>query len=331
MSVTEATSAKRNADYVLVDGPPEIRRLATQYFYMKHFFDNADFLPPPIDIDKVESVLDVAAGTAAWTLDLADQPAAAARLPPHNHQHPLHLRICDISTAKFPPEDILARAGIEAFQHDVLTPFPAELQGTVDLVNMNYLVYALTEEKWKLALKNVHGVLKPGGYLILRESDPVFYSASSPPPPDDGTPHDVQAQINGTTSVHKMNSILTGFAVKSGFVVGLSHRFPGLLQGAGLTVAHRKRLLLPSGELCNTFPTARGRSMAPMKSSSVENLDAVFDMLSKVWLDRGMLEVPAGTKIESEEKRQAILKELHERAMEGVLVVQTEIVAQRPA
>lgn len=315
---------------------------------MKHFFDNADFLPTPIDIKSIDNVLDVAAGTGAWTLDLADQPAAAARLPPQKHDRPLRLRICDISTAKFPPEDILARAGIEAFQHDVLTPFPLEMQGTIDLVNMNYLVYALTEEKWKIALKNVHDVLKPGGHLILRESDPVFYSASSPPPPDDGSPHDLPAQINGTTAVHKMNSILTGFAVKSGFVVGsvhtpftphkrtdtllrLSYRFSELLRDAGLTVAHRKRLLLPSGDLCATFPTARGSSMTPMKASSVENLDAVFDMLSKIWLDRGMLEVPAGTKIESEEARQVVLKELHDRAVEGVLVVQTEVAAQRPA
>ncbi|KZV64552.1 hypothetical protein PENSPDRAFT_656499 [Peniophora sp. CONT] len=330
MSVANTPTSKRNADYVLVDGPPEIRRLSSQYFYMKHFFDNADFLPSPIDINDVDNVLDVAAGTGVWTLDFADQPAAAARLPPHTHDRPLRLRICDISTAKFPPEDVLARAGIEAFQHDVLTPFPAELRGTIDLVNMNYLVYALTEDKWKIALKNVHDVLKPGGYLILRESDPVFYSASNPPPPDDGTPHDLPAHINGTAAVHKMNSILTGFAVKSGFVVGLSYRFPELLQSAGLITAHRKRLLLPTGDLCDTFPTARGSSMTPMKASSVENLDAVFDMLSKIWLDRGMLEVPAGTKIESEEGRQAVLKELHERAVEGVLVVQTEIVAQRP-
>ena len=70
--------------------------------------------------------------------------------------------------------------------------------------------------------------------------------------------------------------------------------------------------------------------MSSMKASSVENLDAVFDMLSKVWLDRGVLEVPAGKRIESEEERQAILKELHDRAVEGVLVVQTEVVAQRP-
>lgn len=231
-------SSKRNADYVLVDGPPEIRRcvadragkfahpqryryrLSAQYFYMKHFFDNAEFLPAPIEINNVANVLDVAAGTGAWTLDFADQPAVAARLPSQNHEHPLRLRICDISAAKFPPEDILARAGIEAFQHDVLTPFPAEMQGTIDLVNMNYLVYALTEDKWRLALKNVHDVLKPGGYLILRESDPIFYSVSSPPPPDDGTPHDLLTQVNGTTPVHKMNSILTSFAIKSGFVVG---------------------------------------------------------------------------------------------------------------
>ncbi|VDB89423.1 unnamed protein product [Peniophora sp. CBMAI 1063] len=330
LNSNDNSSDKRNADYMLVDGPAEIRRLSTMYYLLKYFFDNQNFLPEPINIEEIGNVLDVGAGTGIWTLDLADQSAAAARLPPHDCEHPLRLSMCDISTAKFPPAEVLAPVGIKAFQHDVLTPFPADMHGTFDLVNMNYLVIALTEDKWGIALKNVHDVLKPGGYLILRESDPVFYSASSPPPPDDGTPHDLPSQINGTTVVHKMNSMLANFAIKNGFVVGLSYRFPEFLEHAGLRIARRKRVLMPTGDLCDSYTTARGASMASLKATSIDNIDMALDGLSKALLDKGMLEAPVGTKIESEQKRLEMMKEVHERVAEGLLVVQMEVVAQRP-
>ncbi|KAI0312147.1 hypothetical protein OF83DRAFT_1287085 [Amylostereum chailletii] len=130
-----------NANYILADGPPEVQRLSKQYLWMKHLFNHADaVLPPSVDLSHLPKakVLDAAAGTAAWALDLAH--ARAPGLPP------LELHASDITLAKFPPEAALQRAGVRAFAHDLTRPFPAEMRGTFDVVHMAYLVYALTAD-----------------------------------------------------------------------------------------------------------------------------------------------------------------------------------------
>ncbi|KAI0317273.1 S-adenosyl-L-methionine-dependent methyltransferase [Amylostereum chailletii] len=305
-----------NLSYVLVDGPPEVRRLSGQYLFMKNLFNHPTLLPPSIDVSKLHRVLDAAAGTAVWALDLAGAT-------PH-----LELYACDITTAKFPPDDVLATAGVSAFEQDLTQPFPEDMRGTFDLVHMTYLVYALPEAAWQRALRNVYDVLKPGGYLVLKESDPVIYTPRNPPPAE-GATHDLDACMDGPSVVHAMNSIFTGLALKSGFVVGLSYRFADLLAAASFHVVASERALSPTGALCATQRGLRDAALAEFAEFSAENMNTVFDVLSKVLLSKGALEAPRGVVVGGEEERVRLLGKIREVVDEGTLVVMSEWVAQK--
>ena len=112
---------------------------------------DSNTVPPVVDITRVSKVIDVATGTGAWALDLVSQPDIRDR--------GVQVFACDISTTKFPRADEPDVGRITFFQHDVTKPFPNEMLGTFDLVNMSYLAFALTVQGWKLALENLHHLL----------------------------------------------------------------------------------------------------------------------------------------------------------------------------
>ena len=95
--------------------------------------------------------MDVGTGTGAWILDFVALPGVRDR--------GLQVFACDISTAKFPRNDEPGVKKITFFQHDVTKPFPDELLGTFDLINICFLGYALTAQGWKVALRNLYSLL----------------------------------------------------------------------------------------------------------------------------------------------------------------------------
>jgi ubiquinone/menaquinone biosynthesis C-methylase UbiE len=109
-------------------------------------------IPPGIDIAHVSRVIDVATGTGVWALDFASLPEV--------HKCNIQVFACDISDAKFLQGNTKPAAKqITFFQQDVTKPFPDELLGTFDLVNLSFLVYALTSRGWEVALQNLRGLL----------------------------------------------------------------------------------------------------------------------------------------------------------------------------
>jgi SAM-dependent methyltransferase len=114
----------------------------------------------PLDRSNVELILDVAAGTGSWTLDVAQDPIIASRLLSPTDR--LKLLACDLSLKKISPKlvsDSASNPRIQLFEQDITESFPAELRGTVDIVHMSLLVAALTEKGWQKALKNIFDVL----------------------------------------------------------------------------------------------------------------------------------------------------------------------------
>ncbi len=116
-------------------------------------FDYPNIVPPVVNVAHLSKVIDVATGTGAWALDFVSQPDV--------RDCGAQVFACDISTAKLPQaaRDKPDVNKITFFQQDVTKPFPDEMLGTFDLVNMTYLGFALTVQGWKLALQNLRDLL----------------------------------------------------------------------------------------------------------------------------------------------------------------------------
>ncbi|VDB89445.1 unnamed protein product [Peniophora sp. CBMAI 1063] len=305
--------------YFLDTNPTEVRRLDEQYLFVKAVFDKPSFFPSPVDPTTVRRVLDVAAGTAVWALDLADQPFASS----------LELFASDITLAKFPSPDILRRAGITAFAQDLTKPFPDEMKGTFDVVHAAALVFALNPDEWASMLRNVYDVLAPGGYLILTESDGLLYSAGESPPPD-GVAHDVEKGMNGSSTIHAMNNILVGLALQRGYIIGLSYRLKDFLSNAGYSILSRQRAICPLGGCTETVQSVRGNSLLRFRQSSANNLNSQLDGVTRWLLEKGELEAPKGIPIRSEEERLSFVEDVRRAMDKGASLVGSEWVAQKP-
>ncbi|VDB89460.1 unnamed protein product [Peniophora sp. CBMAI 1063] len=304
---------KLNANYLLGDEPAEIKRLTSQHNFVKALFSNPTILPSCIPPSKIHRVLDAAAGTTAWALDLSDQPFASL----------YEIHACDITLSKFPPPDVLERAGIKTFEHDLTKPFGEEMKGAFDVVHASALVLALTEEGWRSMLRNVYDVLAPGGYLILADSDLLAYTADEDLPPD-GTPYDIEERTSGSSAIHSMNNIIAGTALASGSVIGLSYRLHYLLSSSSFTTISRKRIPAPTGALLSAQP-----HLAPFREEFTANPVAILDTITSALLSQGKLEVPRGTKVESEEARRKFVRDVREEVERGIRVVASEWVAQK--
>jgi len=125
--------------------------LNTQYPFYKSLFGHSQVIPPGIDIANISRVIDVGTGTGAWALDFASQPEVQRRN--------IQIFACDIDGTKFLQGNKLAPKRVSFFQQDVTKPFPEELLGTFDLVNLLLLCCALTSQGWKMALQNLRSLL----------------------------------------------------------------------------------------------------------------------------------------------------------------------------
>ncbi|KAL2788794.1 hypothetical protein BJX66DRAFT_352516 [Aspergillus keveii] len=82
----------------------------------------------------------------------------------------------DISAAQFLPAP--ETHGLSLSVHDILRPFPAEHRERYDLVHLRMLVSALKVEEYEVAVRNLVGILKPGGYLQWTDLDSSHLSSA---------------------------------------------------------------------------------------------------------------------------------------------------------
>ena len=126
-------------------------RLNAQYHFYKSIFGHSQVISPGIDIANISRVIDVGTGTGAWAHDFASQPEVQERN--------LQIFACDIDDTKFLQGNGLTAKHVSFFQQDVTKPFPDELLGTFDLVNVLLLCCALTSQGWEMALQNLRSLL----------------------------------------------------------------------------------------------------------------------------------------------------------------------------
>ncbi|KAH9074935.1 S-adenosyl-L-methionine-dependent methyltransferase [Lactarius deliciosus] len=316
MSFESKTLAK---PYVLddIDNDSEVSRLNTQYLYLKTIFDYPKIVPPVVSVARVGKVIDVATGTGAWALDFVSQPEVRDR--------GVQVFACDISAAKFPQADKPDVDKITFFQHDVTKPFPDDMLGTFDLVHMAFVCWALTVQGWKSALQN----LRPGGHLILRDTDPFLFTHDNPPP-QEGQEPDIVAYTQGTSTLATINRICSGWAIRRGLVVGLSYHLRKMLQDASFQVLSSTRALAPHGEYCASHKGLNGTSISGYTSFSLQNFSQVMNVLTSAMMEAGGLEFGDGTRIAGEDERQVLMKELRDFAEGGIVLLMSEWVVMRP-
>ncbi|KAF8492967.1 S-adenosyl-L-methionine-dependent methyltransferase, partial [Russula emetica] len=285
-------------------------RLNTQYPFYKSVLGDSHVIPPGIDIANISRVIDIATGTGAWALDFASQPEVQKRN--------IQIFACDIDDTKFLQGNKLQVAAkhVSFFQQDVTKPFPDELLGTFDLVNLILLSCALTSQGWKMALQNFRSLLRPGGHLVVRDCDLIMYNHEHPPPPEGQEP-DAAAYMQGTSIIANVNRIITGGALRKGFVVGLSYDLSKMFGDASLRVLSSRRAELPLGNHCGFYTGIDGTSLSKYKAASVKNFVQLLDMMSKDMMKDGGLELANGTIISSENERQALMGDIMHFVSEG--------------
>ncbi|KAJ7617097.1 S-adenosyl-L-methionine-dependent methyltransferase [Roridomyces roridus] len=295
-----STTSSSNSRYPIPATSPEKERLAKQYAVKKAMYGWSTALPDDsdlIDLSAVHRVIDVGAGTCVWAFDLLSMP----RRP-----EDMQLYVCDINTSFFPEKAILAEFGITAFQQDVTKPFPEELRGTFDLVHASFLVGGLDADGWRAALANYHALLKPGGLVLLDETDLIYFPEQfllDPSAFDD----DLNKHLTSPTWIHKSNCIFTGYALQKGLVVRITQELPTLLASAGFAVLRSQHVVQALGPLCQSVG---GGAQAEFESFSIQNVLGVMKPLAENMLKRGALEVPPGRAVEGEDEVRVLLEEI---------------------
>ncbi len=122
-----------------------------QYTFLNSVFDYPQLVPAGIDTTQVSRVIDVGAGTGAWALDFLSLPSVRNRN--------VQVFVCDITTNNYPQGSEPEVREIRFFQQDVTKPFPNELLGTFDLINLCVMSFVLTTQGWKTALQNLYALL----------------------------------------------------------------------------------------------------------------------------------------------------------------------------
>ncbi|KAI0968936.1 hypothetical protein F4678DRAFT_441999 [Xylaria arbuscula] len=139
-----------------------------------HLFDdmmNNELLPPHISSSLASSptppkVLEIATGTAIWLTELAKTLSPEAELVG-----------LDYDTTKFPaspPPNITLR------QANMYEPFPSDLLGKFDVVNVRLIIFALKEGQGTDLARNLMTLLKPEGYIVWAETGPLITSVEPP-------------------------------------------------------------------------------------------------------------------------------------------------------
>ncbi|KAI0764642.1 hypothetical protein C8Q74DRAFT_1283089 [Fomes fomentarius] len=308
-NVTMAESLR----YVIPVGDCEKARLQSQYLYKRSAMGWSDAVPKSLDLSCISDVLDVAAGTCAWTLDLSSMTEVAQRLQHTVTNHPslpIFLSACDINTRFFHDKTTLDQAGITTFQQDVVKPFPADMQGRFDLVHVSLLVSCLTKEGWGTALSKIHNVMKLGGFFLIEETDPVLYHYDAVPP-EDASVQDLEDIMGGTGWIAQGNRMYTGCAIENGVVTNLTHLLPSLLTEAGFEVIDTKRSLAPWGKCCRQV-----EGMAQYEQFTLENMRGIFRHTGGVLMSKGKLLATNGTVIREQEDLEVALKQVEEGMQE---------------
>ncbi|KAI8632711.1 hypothetical protein F5Y19DRAFT_418601 [Xylariaceae sp. FL1651] len=168
------TTDTTNSIYILNAGSAQLEhdRLNTQHCLFDDMMQN-QLLPPHIDSALTASptppkILEIATGTAVWLSSIAKTLPSDAELVG-----------LDFDTTKFPPSASLA-PNITLRKANMYEPFPSDLLGKFDVVNVRLIIFALKKGSGTELVKNLMTLLKPGGWIVWAETGPLLTSVEPP-------------------------------------------------------------------------------------------------------------------------------------------------------
>ncbi|KAF1966973.1 S-adenosyl-L-methionine-dependent methyltransferase [Bimuria novae-zelandiae CBS 107.79] len=109
--------------------------------------------------EKNARIADVGTGTGVWLAEMA-------KVSPSTYTFNGY----DISPDQFLPKEALPE-NVTLELGDFWKPFPEELQGQFDLVNIRLIIISMGEGVWEKTLRNVLTLLKPGGAVQWTEGN----------------------------------------------------------------------------------------------------------------------------------------------------------------
>ncbi|ORZ11802.1 S-adenosyl-L-methionine-dependent methyltransferase [Absidia repens] len=143
--------------YWLPNDAAENDRLVGQHFAIKSLFDGNNFNRKALEYvsmdDSTSRVLDCGCGPGTWITDIA------------NEYPNCQFTGVDISDV-FPKEGLPPNVHFEV--GSVLERLPYD-DNTFDFINLRFLILALRNDEWSIALKELYRVLKPGGVIESME------------------------------------------------------------------------------------------------------------------------------------------------------------------
>ncbi|KAJ4854542.1 methyltransferase domain-containing protein [Trichoderma breve] len=114
----------------------------------------------PVDLAQPNlRVLDSATGEGTWLIDLAQSVPASASLFG-----------ADIAPQHFMSQD-QRPPNVHLSGHSIFDPWPAEYQGSFDVVHQRFVLTVGSDETAQEAVKLLFACVKPGGFIELHEGD----------------------------------------------------------------------------------------------------------------------------------------------------------------
>ncbi|KAF7714786.1 Methyltransferase [Penicillium ucsense] len=154
----DTTTTTSPGEYLLIRNAAEKERLEMQFqVWQAHL---GYLLHPTIKTHEHMRIADVGTGTGAWLREVAKTLPATCQLDGF-----------DVSDALF--DGRLSQVQNISFHlHNILRPFPENLVGKYDIVNVRLLAVALSSDEWVPAVRNLIALLKPGGRLQWSDCAP---------------------------------------------------------------------------------------------------------------------------------------------------------------
>ncbi|KAF9026858.1 S-adenosyl-L-methionine-dependent methyltransferase [Hymenopellis radicata] len=246
--------------YLLPSDDAERERLDLQHTYLtRKLCDRHNIFAPIVGPRNDLKILDSATGTGAWISEVYNEVPNADFIG------------IDIQDRLFPTVTLKN----VSFSVQSVLDLPLEWSNQFDLINQRLLMTAFAEEQWKTALREIHRVLVPGGYVQFVEVYPWLDNIG----PATEAHHKVLRKLHAARNLHS----------------DIAKLLPGMLRDAGFENVWSETRSFPLGKwggedglvhadfIIRVFSAFRGPVLSLGLVADEAEYDALVDAMRKEW------------------------------------------------